>query len=386
MNKLKVFLYLVVVVITMVIGFYAIIVVSFIGGGKFYIPFILVGGILFLILLLLQMFRLVKNKKKMRTAWLVFAGLLIISCSAYEGKKAYDKNIPRVGEGNVNLELYKPFQEGTKAVALNKPSTLKIEDNLPRLNGATAFYPLYSAFVQAVYPPKDYNLYNSEVACSKTIRAYQSLIDKDADVIFVGFPSKEQSDMAKNADVELKLTPIGKEAFVFFVNAHNPVENLTVEQLQGIYSGKIKNWKEVGGQDEKIRPFQRNENSGSQTAFLRFMEGHEIVQPELEDVIGEMGGIISQTADYANYRNAIGFSFRFYAQGMVNNDEIRLLKINGVSPELETIRNGTYPLASSFYAATLTENDHPHVPEFLQWILSDQGQYLIEKTGYCPLK
>ena len=171
-----------------------------------------------------------------------------------------------------------------------------------------------------------------------------------------------------------------------FVNLHNPVVDLTIEQLQGIYSGEIKNWRTLGGKDETIRPFQRNENSGSQTAFIHFMQGKTIMKPPMEDVVGGMGGIVSQTADYANYGNSIGFSFRFYVNEMAQNKEVKILKINGVYPDLETIRNGVYPLSSSFFAITLSGNDKPNILKFLDWIISEQGQYLVEKTGYCPIK
>jgi len=169
------------------------------------------------------------------------------------------------------------------------------------------------------------------------------------------------------------------------VNARNPVESLSVEQIQAIYSGEVNNWKDVGGNNESIRPFQRNEGSGSQTAFLNFMDGRKIMNPPEEDVIAGMGGIISQTADYANYSNAIGFSFRFYANKMVGNDDIRLLQVNGIYPDIEAINNNAYPLSSQFYAISLADNNKENVLKFLDWITSVQGQYLVEKTGYCPV-
>ena len=201
----------------------------------------------------------------------------------------------------------------------------------------------------------------------------------------MGAPSKEQQDYAKEEGASFRYTPIGREAFVFFVNSENPVESITIEQLKFIYSGKITNWREVGGKNWSIRPFQRNENSGSQSAFLRFMEGEQIMDPPEEGVIGDMGGIISQTANYANYKSAIGFSFRFYANEMVGDKGIKLLKIDGVYPDTEAIDNGTYPLSSSFYAISLESNNKPNVLKLLEWIQSDQGQYLVRETGYSPL-
>ncbi len=145
------------------------------------------------------------------------------------------------------------------------------------------------------------------------------------------------------------MTPIGYEAFVFFVNAGNPVKQLTIEQIQGIYSGTITDWETVGGARGRIQAFQRPENSGSQTALEQLMRGHTIKQPITEEVVSGMEGIIRQTANYRNHGRAIGYSFLFYAVSRANDD-------------------------------------NPNVQKMLDWIVSAQGQDLIQKTGYTPLE
>ena len=268
----------------------------------------------------------------------------------------------------------------------------------PRLDGATALYPVYAAFVQAVYPEgyneNDYWPQKSGqwVRCSGTIQAYSRLIRGETEMIFAAGPSQAQLEAAEKAGVQLHLTPIGREAFVFFVNSKNPVTGLTVEQIQGIYTGEITNWSQVGGKNQSIRPFQRAENSGSQTALQNLMAGLPLMEPEERDRIGGMGGIISEVASYKNYKNAIGFSFRYYATEREAEDEIRLLALNGVAPTKETIRDGSYPIASEFYAVTASrigqpapQEDDPELAALLDWILSDQGQEIIERTGYVSL-
>ena len=280
----------------------------------------------------------------------------------------------------MNLQQYSPFASGTKAMKLDEPATLKLESDLPIIDGATA-YPMYAGFAQAVYPEKEYNLYNSEVMSNMTNVAYEKLIDGEVDIIFVAGPSSTQLASAERAGKELTLTPIGKEAFVFFVNAKNPVKTLTMNEIKGIYSGEITNWKEVGGKKKAIRAFQRPQDSGSQTALQNLMGDVSIMDPPVENVIDLMGGIIDEVSDYTNYNNALGFTFRYYSTEMVTNDKIRLLQIEGIEPSSETIQSEDYPLTADIYAVT-AGSDNLHIEKFIDWILSDQGQAIIEKTGY----
>lgn len=316
--------------------------------------------------------------------WIIVLLLLVLPTTINWLYHLYDQSFTRLSESGVEVYHYKPFAPDTKAVYLDEPSSLKLSEPLPKLDGARALYPLYSAFAQAVYPQRTYN-FDSEVGYHNTITAYERLINRSVDMIFVVSPSQTQLQQAQDQHVEIDFTAIGKDGFVFFVNANNPINNLTSQQLRDIYSGKITNWRQVGGRDQEIKAFQRNEGSGSQSAFLKFMQNVPVMPAPQNDVVGGMGRIIERTADYANYANAIGFSFRYFSQQMIANNEIKLLSIDGVYPSAETIATGSYPLSVEFYAATLVDNDDPDVARFLAWILSPQGQQLVEKTGYVPI-
>ena len=319
----------------------------------------------------------------------IIAAVLFIGFFAYD--VTYIANIPTVEEGNyaINLNNYQAFK-GKKVATLNEPSTFSMDDKLPIIDCATALYPVVSAFVQATYPEGEYNhtKYSIDsdiiVYCSGTSSAYNALIAGKVDIIFVAAPSEDQLMQAEAEGVELTFTPIGKEAFVFFVNNKNPVENLKVEQIQGIYSGIIKNWNELGGENSSIKAFQRNENSGSQTALIQIMEDKPLMLAPTEEVVGFMDGIFETIADYRNFKNAIGFSFHFYSTEMVKSDKIHLLKIDDIYPDKNSIRNEDYPFTSNFYAVT-AGTDNPNIEGFLEWILSTQGQYLIEETGYVSM-
>ena len=307
----------------------------------------------------------------------------------------YQDSLPTVDDRSLMLLDYQPFSRDNQLVTLDEPADFQLETPWAlRLDGATALYPVYAAFAQAVFPESDdYVPFHSTVECNGTIDAYQRLINGEVDMIFAAAPSQAQLEAAEHAGMELHMTPIGSEAFVFFVNSKNPVTGLTVEQVRGIYTGAITNWSQVGGRRQSIRPFQRAENSGSQSALQRLMGDLPLIEPEEEDRIAGMGGIIREVASYRNYRNAIGFSFRYYATEMARNGDIRLLALDGVEPTKETIRDSTYPISSYFYAVTAAPIGKPAPEErnetmaaFLNWILSPQGQTLVEETGYVGLR
>jgi phosphate transport system substrate-binding protein len=110
-----------------------------------------------------------------------------------------------------------------------------------------------------------------------------------------------------------------------------------------------------------------------------------IMEPLKENVVGGMGGIIEQVAVYKNYANAIGYSFLFFATEMAQNDQIKLLSVDGIYPSKETIQTGEYPFIGPFYAITRGDETE-NMNKLVEWILSEQGQYLVERTGYIPLK
>ena len=294
---------------------------------------------------------------------------------------------------------YQPFAEDSRAVKLPGTSALRLTDDLPRLDGATALYPLYAAFVQAVYPEGEYNYQpvffrgpddtyqaiKPVAACSATGYAYQSLIGGDVDIIFCARPSDEQLRDAAEKGIKLNMVPIGKEAFVFFVNKRNAVSELATDQIRGIYSGSILNWKKVGGGNSEIRAYQRTKNSGSQTMLETIMGETAIKKPLTENVLTFMMDIIELTSAYRNYKNAIGYSFLFYKTQMVKNNKIKLLSINGVYPSAETIQDGSYPFTDYLYAIT-AKTENPNVSRFIEWMLSEEGQYLVKETGYIPLE
>jgi len=316
--------------------------------------------------------------------WKIGAIVLILGLILNTVYIEYDRNITINTTPNINLHEYKPFDQDSKIATLDHPASLKLSGELPIVDGAAAVFPLYSAFVNATYP-NWVKLYDGTLEYNNTVGGYELLAKRETDIFFGAYPSDEQIAYAEAQGTEFVFTPIGKEAFVFFVHKDNPIENLTTEQIRGIYSGQITNWKQVGGKNEPITAYQRNEGSGSQSMLIRFMDGTPIMEPDTETINTLMDGIIEQVANYRNKDGAIGFSFRFYMEGIIKNPDVKLLSVDGVAPTVENIQNGSYPITASLYAVTWEGNDNENVALLLNWILSEEGQELVEKTGYVPI-
>jgi len=321
-----------------------------------------------------------KKRKKFLIIWLVPAVIYFVSLGVHYGLEKYDQSITINTAPNINVHEYLPFREDSKIVKIDS-QTLKLTDDLPVIDGAAAFFPVYSAFVNAVYPETT-ELYDGVFEYNNTPGGYQLLAEKGIDLFLGVYPSEEQKAYAEECDTTFVYTPVGTEAFVFFVHKDNPIDNLTTEQIKGIYSGEITNWKQVGGKNEEIAAFQRNEGSGSQSMLQRFMGDTPIMEAPTEMVNTMMSGIIEQVSSYRSKSNSIGFSFRYYVEGIIQNPDIKVLSVDGVAPTAENIRNGSYPIVTPMYAVTYEENTNENVDLLLQWILSEEGQYIIEETGY----
>lgn len=274
---------------------------------------------------------------------------------------------------SVELGDYLPFEEDSKIVKLD--ASLALEGDLPVIDGAAALYPVFSAFVHATYPEGSVTFdgenftADSALQYSNTLSAYRGVVDGNVDIAICAAPSEDQLAYAAEKGVELEFVPIGREAFVYIVNAGNPVDGLTVDEVKDIYAGRYKNWSEVGGANIPISPLQRIEGSGSQSAMAAFMDGEEIAR------------------DYDSFLGAaIGFSFRYYVEGIVGEGNVKMLALNGVYPSAENIENGTYTVISEFYAVCRKDNTNPNVTKLVDWMCSDEGQQIVEESGYCRIE
>ena len=349
-------------------------------------PLILMTGILaFLIALIWKRHKNAETSTIVLTILSIFWSLLLIP--AFTGNWYPLAKTPEPDLASPDLAVYAPFAEDTQAAKLTGSASVTISGDLPILDGATALYPVYAAFVNAVY---DKDNYTSDTAlCTNTVNAYRRIITGDCDIIFVAGSSEKQKQAAADAGAELVFTPIGREAFVFLIGKSNPINELSYQQLKNIYSGKTAYWRTLGWDaGGKIIAFQRPEGSGSQTGLQNIMGNIPIQSPQPlpDDSLVGTGSMMNQiSVKWNGVQPAIGYSYRYYATVMYPNPDSKMLAINGVYPSNETIADGSYPFAASFYAVT---NGQPtgSAKSLIDWILTDEGQYLIQQTGYVPLK
>ena len=287
-------------------------------------------------------------------------------------KRVISHHSPGMQKMSVEVGNYVPFTGS--ANVFSEDGAKKLEGDIPVIDGAAALLPVYAGFVQSIYP-EDSVIFNGEDYDAKsamhytnTRGAYKDIVDGNADIIICAQPSDEQLAYAKEKGVELELVPIGSDAFVFIVNSNNPVSDITIDQIKGIYSGKITNWRETGGKNVPLAAMRRNKNSGSQTALEKIM-GDTPIKPDYTALFG----------------SPIGFSFRYYVTGMLAEGGVKILTINGVAPTTETIADGTYPVSGNLYAVYRKGETNENVYKAVDFMLSPEGQKIVEKSGYIPI-
>ena len=280
---------------------------------------------------------------------------------------------------------------------------------LDMIDGSTATIPITAELYRQFYDYSDDEItYN--VSHTKTHEAYMNLItkhcrcvvpyaslcddlyngdeQKTVDIIFATYPSEDElSEAAANA-VELEFEPIAMDGFVFITHKNNPIESLTVQQVRDIYSGKITNWKDIGGEDLPIKAYQRNPNSGSQTAMEEFvMQGEELMEAPEARVAQVMSMLVDVIAEYENGSASIGYTYKYYINNLYKSPDIKIINIEGIAPDNENLLNASYPFTTSYYA--VIRKDEPEgtpARNLRDYLLTDEGQSVVEMAGYCGVR
>jgi phosphate transport system substrate-binding protein len=193
-------------------------------------------------------------------------------------------------------------------------------------------------------------------------------------IIAIGTSSKELSDEEKGT---LKEYVIGKEGIVVAVNLKNPVDDLSKEELRGIFTGNISNWKELGGPDSPIDVVVREDGSGTRKAF------EDLVMKKTDKVKSD--AIVQTSTESIKLAveqdpNAIGYISLAHM-----SSNVKAVKLEGVYPSLLTILDGSYELQRPFLFLT---NGEPQgaVKDFIDWCLSPEGQKIVEEEKIVPVE
>jgi phosphate transport system substrate-binding protein len=174
---------------------------------------------------------------------------------------------------------------------------------------------------------------------------------------------------------------VAKDGLSVYVNQASAIEQLTVEQLRDIYSGKITNWKDVGGSDADIVLYGRENNSGTYV----FFQDNVLKGEDFSPTVATLPGTASVVNAVSKDPKGIGYGGAAYAKGVKFCKVASVAGATAYAPSLETVQSGQYPLARNlfWYVRTKPEGD---IKKMVDWVLSPAGQALVAEVGYFPVK
>lgn len=208
-----------------------------------------------------------------------------------------------------------------------------------------------------------------------------ALINGTTDICMASRPMKEAETEKLRTRFNTTGTEIAvaKDGVTFYVNEKNPLSSLTTEQLKGIYLGDITNWKQVGGPDAPIVVYSRENSSGTYVFVKDHLLGGEDYTPSAQTLPGTAAVVNA----VAKEKNGIGYGGAAYAKG------VKELKIKvgseEVGPSADNIKSGKYPLSRDLYFY-LRNKPSGEAKAFIDYALSAEGQQIVTKVGYFPVK
>jgi phosphate transport system substrate-binding protein len=243
------------------------------------------------------------------------------------------------------------------------------------VNGSTTVLPIGQATAEA-YMKKDANV-NISISGGGSGNGIKALIDKTTQVAMSSREmKKEEIELAKSKSINPVEHKVAIDALTPVVHPSNAVANLTIEQLSLIYQGKIRNWKEVGGKDLQIVVISRDTSSGTYESWQEKILHKEKVTPRAQ--LQASSGAVVQAV--SKNRFAIGYIGIGYV-----NKSVKALTVNGVVANDSNALKGTYPISRPLYYYT---DGQPKgaVAGYIQFVTGPEGQKIVKKEGFVPLK
>jgi phosphate transport system substrate-binding protein len=191
----------------------------------------------------------------------------------------------------------------------------------------------------------------------------------------------EKKQVAEKSGAPPVEIPVAKDGLSVYVHESNPLTELSMAQLKAIFTGKVTSWKEVGGPDAKIIPYSRENSSGTYV----FFKEHVLENADFTPRAQNMPGTAAVVNAVGKEKFAIGYGGAAYSKG------IKVLKIkkegapSGIAPSDATIKDGSYPLSRPLFFYTRSKPS-ADIKAFTDWVLSKEGQEIVVKVGYFPIK
>lgn len=212
--------------------------------------------------------------------------------------------------------------------------------------------------------------------------AYINLIDGNVQTAYVPLITEELQKYADTKQVGVYLIHFTNRPIVFIVNSENTNIGLAMEEIRGIYSGKIKNWSEVGGVSKSIIAYQRGNNSVLQSNLADFIGKEKIISPSKDLIKEDIHNLVKAISEGENAKTALGFAYLDEVEPYLENNNIKILVVDGLEPTEANVSNNTYPIREEGYLA-IKESDRndPNVQKWVSAAFSKKGREAVKKAG-----
>lgn len=208
-----------------------------------------------------------------------------------------------------------------------------------------------------------------------------TLVEKGA--ADIGMSSRYLTERESNESLDV--FPIAYDGLAIVVNLANPVQDLTREQLFDIYKGKINNWKQVGGPDQKIAVVTREASSGTRSSFESLLGLTQIINDRLVSDINPTNLVVNSNSMVKTIVNNNPHAVGYISEGSVDRS-VKAIKFEGVEATTKNISDGKYKLARPFLLLHKKDDIDDDADKFISFVLSNEGQSLIQEYGYTPIK
>jgi phosphate transport system substrate-binding protein len=174
---------------------------------------------------------------------------------------------------------------------------------------------------------------------------------------------------------------VAMDGLAIYVHKSNPVKQLTMAQIKDIFTGKVTNWKDVGGKDAKILLYSRENNSGT----YEFFKEHVLNKQDFAATAQHMAGTAALINAISKDPNGIGFGGSAYAKNVKAVPVAKDAGSKAITPNVASIHSGEYPI-SRFLYFYLNRKPEGNVKKFIDWVISPAGQKVVTEVGYYPIK